>query len=40
MKRVGELWINVVVEGDAVKTAYLLNARSYRRLRERDDTEH
>lgn len=36
LKRVGSYWVNMVVAGGTVKTAYLVdNNRSYRGLRER-----
>ena len=35
LKRVGSYWVSIVVASGTVKTAYLVNNRSYRRLREK-----
>ncbi len=35
LKRLGDLWLNVVVRGNEVKTAYLIGAKSYKRFKTR-----
>jgi len=35
LKRINDKWINVIVTGDSVKTAYIIGLRTYLRLRER-----
>jgi hypothetical protein len=35
LKKINELYINVVVVNDTVKTAYLISSKTYHRLRER-----
>ncbi len=35
LKKIDEHWINVVVAKDAVKTAYIIGLRTYRKLRGR-----
>ena len=35
LKKLDELWVNVVLVGDTVKTAYLISSKSYRKFREK-----
>ena len=35
LKRINDKWINIIVTGDSVKTAYIIGLRTYLRLRER-----
>ncbi len=35
LKKIDDLWINVVVVRNSVKTAYLLGSRSYRKFAEK-----
>jgi len=35
LRRINDLWINVVVVSGAVKTAYLIGLKSYKRLKEK-----
>lgn len=35
LKKINELYVNVIVVNDRVKTAYLIGSKTYHRLRER-----
>jgi len=35
LKRSGDYWVNIVVVDGVVKTAYLINAKTYRKFREK-----
>ena len=35
IRRIDDFWVNVVLMGDTVKTAYLISLKSYRKFREK-----
>jgi hypothetical protein len=35
LKKINELYVNIIIADDRVKTAYLISPKTYHRLRER-----
>jgi len=35
LKRINDLWINIILIGNIVKTAYLISSKSYKRYRDK-----
>ena len=35
LKRINNLWVNIILEDNTVKTAYLIGSKSYRKFKEK-----